>query len=63
MSDQRMTPSEFKAEYKRRGWKGKDLAQRWEKHPVSLSKIVNDPNRARHWDDAVMGLPDISVSV
>lgn len=54
----RLTPEEFKAEYRRRGWSGKDLAAHWGKHPVSLSKIVNDPERARHWDDAVRGLPE-----
>lgn len=54
---QRLTPEEFKAEYRRRGWSGKDLAAHWGKHPVSLSKIVNDPERPRHWDDAVRGLP------
>nr|BCU00363.1 hypothetical protein [uncultured bacterium] len=53
----RLTPSEFRAEYERRGWKGLTLAARWGKHPVSLSKIVNDPERAAHWDDAVRGLP------
>ncbi|MDU9402630.1 hypothetical protein RTH46_09010 [Pseudomonas sp. zfem004] len=56
MSEQRMTPSEFKAEYRRRGWSGKDLAARWNKHPNSLSRIVNDPLRDLHWDDAVRGL-------
>lgn len=53
----RLTPSEFRAEYEQRGWKGLTLAARWGKHPVSLSKIVNDPDRAAHWDDAVKGLP------
>lgn len=55
---QRLTPEEFKAEYRRRGWSGKALAARWGKHPVSLSKIVNDPERPAHWDDAVKGLPE-----
>jgi hypothetical protein len=53
---QRLTPEEFKAEYRRRGWSGKDLAAHWGKHPVSLSKIVNDLERPVHWDDAVRGL-------
>jgi hypothetical protein len=60
MTEVRMTPDEFKAEYRSRGWKGKDLAARWGKHPVSLSKIVNDPKRPSHWDDAVKGIPDKS---
>lgn len=54
---QRLTPQEFKSEYKRRGWNGRSLAERWGKHPVTLSKIVNDPGRPAHWDDAVRGLP------
>lgn len=56
-SARKLTPSEFRAEYEQRGWKGLTLAERWGKHPVSLSKIVNDPERPPHWDDAVRGLP------
>lgn len=55
---QRLTPEEFKAEYRRRGWSGKDLAAHWGKHTVSLSKIGNDPDRPKHWDDAVRGLAE-----
>lgn len=62
MVDQRLTPSQFKAEYRQRGWTGKELAARWGKHPVSLSKIVNDPDRPAHWDDAVQGLPVFEAS-
>jgi hypothetical protein len=54
----RLTPEEFKAEYRRRGWSGKDLAAHRGKHPVPLSKIVNDSERLKHWDDAVIGLPE-----
>ncbi|MNR55564.1 hypothetical protein D3C85_1759640 [compost metagenome] len=53
----RLSPAQFRAEYENRGWIGLTLAERWGKHPVSLSKIVNDPERAAHWDDAVRGLP------
>jgi hypothetical protein len=56
MSKRRMTPKEFKAEYKRRGWSGKEVALHWEKHPCSLSRIINDTDRRPHWDDAVRGL-------
>lgn len=56
----RLTPSEFRVEYERRGWKGLTLAERWDRHPVSLSKIVNDLERACHWDDAVKGLPMVT---
>lgn len=53
-----LDPAQFRAEYKKRGWTNLTLAARWHKHPVSLSKIVNDPERAPHWDDAVVGLPE-----
>lgn len=55
---QRLSPEEFKAEYQRRGWSNNELAAHWRKHPVSLSKIVNNPERPPHWDDAVRGLPE-----
>lgn len=63
MEVQRLTPDEFKAEYRRRGWTGRALAARWGKTPVWISKIVNDPERDAHWDDAVHGLPDLKVNV
>lgn len=53
---QRMTPEEFKAEYKRKGWTGRMLAERWQKSVAWISKIGNDPAREPHWDDAVRGL-------
>jgi hypothetical protein len=52
-----MTPAEFKAEFKRRGWTGRALALRWGKSETWISKIANDPARDLHWDDAVRGLP------
>jgi hypothetical protein len=58
MVAQRMTPSEFKAEYRRKGWTGRMLADRWQKSVAWISKIGNDPDREAHWDDAVRGLPD-----
>lgn len=63
MEDVRMTPAEFKAEYRRRGWTGRSLAVRWGKTPVWISKIVNDPGRDAHWDDAVRGLPVLKIVV
>ncbi|KTB69971.1 hypothetical protein AO068_15335 [Pseudomonas sp. ICMP 3272] len=55
---QRMDPAAFKAEYKRKGWTGRMLAERWQKSVAWISKIGNDPMREPHWDDAVRGLPD-----
>lgn len=57
MQVQRMTPDEFKAEFKQRGWNGKTLAMRWEVSEAWISKIAKNPQRAAHWDDAVRGLP------
>jgi transcriptional regulator with XRE-family HTH domain len=52
----RLTPDEFKAVAKRKGWKFKELAERWGISPVWLSNIVNNPQRAIHWDDAIKGV-------
>lgn len=58
MEVQRLTPDEFKAVFKQRGWTGKTLAVRWEVSEAWISKIVKNPQRAAHWDDAVRGLPE-----
>ena len=55
----RLTPVEFKAEYKRRGWTGRALSRRWGKSEAWISKIGSDPERDMHWDDAVRGLPNL----
>lgn len=52
-----MSPAEFKAFYTARGWSGRLLAIRWRKTAVWLSKVVNNPDRDPHWDDAVRALP------
>ena len=57
MAGDRLTPDEFKAVFKKRGWTGKSLAARWEVSEAWVSKIVQNPQRAAHWDDAVRGLP------
>ncbi len=55
---QRLSPVEFKALFRKRGWTGKTLALRWEVSEAWISKILKNPDRAPHWDDAVRGLPD-----
>lgn len=55
----RMTPEQFKSEYRRKGWTGLALAERWSLSPAWISKLGNDPDREAHWDDAVRGLPVI----
>ncbi|HHH9443094.1 TPA: hypothetical protein ACP32N_005082 [Pseudomonas aeruginosa] len=57
MAGDRLTPDEFKAVFKQRGWTGKTLAARWEVSEAWVSKIVKNHERAAHWDDAVRGLP------
>lgn len=55
----RLSPDEFKAEVKRRGWTYRAVALRWEVSENWVSKIARDENRAIHWDDAVRGLPQV----
>ncbi|MCA8228162.1 hypothetical protein [Burkholderia vietnamiensis] len=51
------TPDEFRALIRWKGWSHKELASYWQVSAVHVSRIVNDTNRAPHWNDAVMGLP------
>lgn len=53
----KLTPDEFKAESRRKGWSFRALAVRWGKSETWISKIANNPDRDKHWDDAVIGLP------
>ena len=57
-----MSPDEFKAETRRRGWTFRALAARWGKSETWVSKIANNPERDKHWDDAVNGLPAANTS-
>lgn len=61
MSDKRLTPEEFKATFKQKGWTGRSLARRWGISEEWVSKLMKDPDRPPHWDDAVRGIPDIST--
>ncbi|MFM0265530.1 hypothetical protein [Paraburkholderia sediminicola] len=58
MDDVRLTPEQFKALVRVKGWQYKELATRWGISPVWVSNVARDPARAAHYDDAVMGLPD-----
>lgn len=58
MTIQKLTPNQFKARYRGKGWTGVALAQRWGKGREWISRIANDSARDQHWDDAVEGLPD-----
>lgn len=53
-----LTPDQFKAIVKSKGWTYRELAEWWRVSPVWVSNIARNKNRARHFDDAVMGLPN-----
>lgn len=57
MTVKRLSREEFKAAFRGKGWKGKNLAARWEISETWLSLLGNDLERAPYWDDAVRGLP------
>jgi hypothetical protein len=62
MAEEKMSPAEFKAECKRRGWTNRALAARWRRSEAWISKIGSDPDRDQYWDDAVRGLPIVKKS-
>lgn len=59
--DERLTPSEFRAQVLLRGWTYRALSERWLCSENWISKIARDPDRAPHYDDAVRGLPQRAV--
>jgi hypothetical protein len=53
-----LTPHQFRAVVKTRGWTFAEVAQRWGVTPERVSQIANQPDkRAPHWEDALFGLP------
>jgi hypothetical protein len=58
-SSGRLTPEQFKALAKYKGWKFKMLAQRWGVTPEWISAISRDPDRDLRYDDALIGLPNL----
>ncbi|WP_185634032.1 hypothetical protein [Burkholderia stagnalis] len=58
MDDARLSPEQFKALVRLKGWQYKELAARWGISTVWVSNVARDSKRAAHYDDAVMGLPD-----
>lgn len=53
----RLTPSDFKALIRQRGWQMADAAARWAIQPATLSRVAADPDRETRWDDLVRALP------
>ncbi|MBE8126579.1 XRE family transcriptional regulator (plasmid) [Photobacterium damselae subsp. piscicida] len=39
-----------------KGWTLKEIAQRWNRSEGWMSKVINDSERPRYWDDAFNGL-------
>lgn len=56
----RLTPEQFKALAKYKGWKYTMLAARWELTAVWISNMARDPNRPARFDDMLMGLPNLN---
>lgn len=54
----RMTPNEFRAEVKRKGWSFVKLGEHWGMSANWLIKVAGRVDRPRYWDDAVRGLPE-----
>jgi hypothetical protein len=56
----RLTPEQFKALAKYKGWKFKMLAERWAVTPEWVSQLSRDPERDIRYDDALIGLPNLN---
>jgi hypothetical protein len=52
-----LTIAEAKAELTRKGWTNRALSNYWNCSEEYASKIVNNPERRRWFDDAIRGLP------
>lgn len=53
-----MTPEEFEAEYKKKGWNQTMLAERWGFSDARrVRQIKADPTKNPYYVDAVRGLP------
>ncbi|MBA1245546.1 hypothetical protein [Pseudomonas japonica] len=56
----RLSPLDFKALIRQRGWRMADAAVRWNVRPETLSRIAADPSRETRWDDLVRALPQLT---
>ena len=48
---------EVKTELAHKGWSNRALAEWWKCSEEYVSKIINNSDRKRHFDDAIRGLP------
>ena len=53
----KLSPTQFRAIVKLKGWNYKKLADWWGVTPTWIGAIAKDPERSPHFDDAIMGLP------
>jgi hypothetical protein len=56
----RLTPADFKALIRQRGWQMADAAERWAIQPETLSRVAADPERETRWDDLVRAMPALT---
>lgn len=56
----RLTPVQFKALIRQRGWQMADAATRWAIQPATRSRVAADPEREIRWDDLVCALPALT---
>lgn len=57
----RLRPSEVRLLLSEKGWSVSNLAFFWDKMArETLSRLISDPRRPRHWDDAFRGVPILS---
>lgn len=55
---QGVTAKEIKALVKSKGWKIKEVGERWGLKPRRMSQIVTDEKRNKYYTDGFRGLPD-----
>lgn len=53
-----LSPAQFKALVRLKGWTYEGLSKRWGVSRVWVSRIAANPNRPPHYVDAVFGLPE-----
>lgn len=57
MHEKRLSPEEFRALVRSKGWTYRALAERWGVTEGWVSKVANNPDRPIEWDDKARGIP------
>lgn len=55
-----LSPAQFKALAKFKGWRYTELAARWGLQPETVSAIARNPERQVRYDDMLRGLPNLN---